>query len=473
MFIILMRIQFTNRLSEIKFLNEQYKNKPAQFIPIYGRRRIGKTELIKQFCKNKPHIYFLADKGKEIDQLKKMSVLIGEHFQDEVLLGGLYFENWDKVFDYITGKQIKNKLIIVIDEFPFLTESNKAVPSIFQGIWDEKLSKKNIFLILCGSSISMMEREVLFYKAPLYGRRTGQIRLDFMKFKDARQFLPSYDIKNQIAAYSILDGTPAYLLRFSDKKSIMENIKQQLLDKNASLYAEAEIILKEELREPNVYFSILRALSFGKTTPTEIANEIGENRTNLPRYFDTLENLHIIKKEIPITEKHMHKSRRGTYKIADNYFLFWFRFIYPYKSYIEEGNLDYILNILERDFNQHISLSFESICKEFLWELNKKDKLPFHFRKTGKWWSRKGDEIDLIALNEETKEIMFIECKWKENINAEKLLKELKEKPIFVDWYKGKREEYFCIIAKSFKKKVKEENVLLFDLEDIEKILSK
>jgi len=463
-----MLIQFINRVEELKFLESLYKEEGCIFIPIYGRRRVGKTELIKVFIKDKPHVYFLADSGNEAEQLKRISYITGQFFNDASLLSGLYFRNWNDFFTYLGNKEFKKKFVLVIDEFPYLVYSNKGISSIFQLALDEVLKHKNIFLILCGSSIGMMEKEVLFYKAPLYGRRSGQLKLEPLKFGNINGFLPKYDIKNEIIAYSILGGIPAYLTKFSDDIDIFVNISEKFFDKNSVLYSEAEILLKEELREPNLYFSILKALSFGKNKLSEIANEIDEPRTSLPRYLLTLENLGFIKKAVSIDEKHLHKSRKGIYKISDNYLSFWFRFIYPNKSYIEEGKTEFVLQNVKKYLPSYVSFVFEDICKEFI-------KQTTNFVKVGSWW-HKDNEIDIVAIDEDKKEILFVECQWKEETMQIDIVKNLKEKSELVNWNNKNRKERFALFSKSgFSKKCldycKENNIKTFDLKGMKKYL--
>jgi AAA+ ATPase superfamily predicted ATPase len=277
------------------------------------------------------------------------------------------FTDWIELFRE-AGKLLKERVIIVIDEFPYLIESNKAIPSIFQKIWDSILSEKDVCLVLLGSSISMMEDYTLDYRAPLYGRRTAQLQLQPLKFEHLCQFLPSYPVEELVKVYGVTDGIPLYILNFEPGLNFEENIKENVFRVGKFLYQEAEILLKEELRGTARYFSILKAIAYGKQRFGEIAN------------FTKF-----------------------------NYFSFWFRYVYPYKSLIEEGRAERLFDSIKKDFNSYLGFVFEKICSEFLWE--QEQKLPFIFTKLGRWWHR-DKEIDLVALNEETKEIAFFEVKW-------------------------------------------------------------
>jgi hypothetical protein len=463
--------KFIDREFELGILKERYDSRKPEFLVIYGKRRIGKTELVKQAFKDIKHIYLLADRRSDFDLLGDFSRRIGRFF-DDVGVSMVGIRDWVELFEYLEKKIGDKRIMIIIDEFPFLVGGNKAIPSLFQKGWDEYLQHTNVFLILMGSSISMMEKEVLYYKSPLYGRRTGQLLLHPLKFKDARRFFPKKSIEEQIEFYSILGGTPAYLLQFLEDKTLAENIKERILRRDAFLYNEVEFILRGELKEPRQYFTILKEISFGRNRVNELTQATNIERSILSRYLSILEGLRIIQREIPVTEKHPHKSRKGIYKIEDNFFRFWFEFVFPYRGDIERDEIDGVLQRINKQLPQFVSYAFEDICKEASWELLK--QMPFRFAKIGKWWYKE-NEIDIIALNDETKEILFGECKWRDKKVDAKLVEDLKEKSRLVDWNKNKRKEYFAIFSKSgFTKSClnhcKEEGVMTFDLKSMENI---
>lgn len=454
---------FINRKDELEALEERYNKGKAEFIVLYGRRRVGKTELIQRFIEEKNGIMLLARTESEKDQLKRFSLLIGEEFKDEVLLKNP-FKSWDAFFTYITAKTKDSRIIFAIDEFPFILNTNKAVPSILQDYWDNKLKDSKIFLVLCGSSIAMMVKKILGYKSPLYGRRTGQLKIEPLKFKDVRRFFPKYSLEKCIEAFAILGGTPGYLIEFDDNQPIFENIKSKILGKDKFLFEDAEFILKEELEEPKFYFSVLKSIAFGKTKTSEIINETGLNKGIVGKYLSVLIDLNIVKKEVPITERHPHKSRNSVYLLKDNFFKFWFRFVFQYIHLIDRKEEGKLLNIIKSEFNSYVSFAFEDVCHEFIAK-----KQLFDFDKIGKWW-HKENEIDLIILNDKTKDILFGECKWKERIDAEKIAKALAEKARLVQWNNNNRREYFAIFAKTFSKKITEyegKKAYCYDLEDL------
>lgn len=456
---------FINRKEELEFLEERYNKPSFEFIVIYGRRRIGKTELIKKFIQDKPHMYFLCNMAGTNTNISKFKKQVARFFSEPEIAT----DDLGEIFSYVVQKA-KEKVVIVLDEFPYLVEKDDAIPSLFQEIIDETLKDKNIMFIICGSSISMME-ELLGYKNPLYGRKTGHMKIDLIKFKHFSEFFPENTIEENINIYSILGGVPFYLEKFDSGKTALQNAEEQILSKKGMLYEEVEFLLKEEFREPDVYKNILSAISSGSTKVAEIADKSGMKASDMDRYLKALMRLGIVKKEIPVTEK---KSKKTLYTIDDNFFDFYSLFFEPNRSEIEIGDVRSIKDSLNKNFSTYAGKKFEKLIRtEML-----RDMCPFRATKTGKWWGfyrdkgkRKELEIDAIALNETTKEMFFVECKWKTlSFNKSlKILDDLKDKSVYVDWNNNNRKEYFGIAAKKIegKKELREKGFVVFDLDDI------
>lgn len=456
---------FINRKRELSALKERLKSLKAEFVIIYGRRRVGKSELITKFIEGTNGLRLLGREESEAVQLRRFSEIIGEYFNDDIVRKNP-FSNWDSLFTYITEKA-KNRFILAIDEFPYLVQENRSLPSILQDYWDNRLKNTKLFLILCGSSIGMME-ELLGGRSPIYGRRTAQILIKPFTFRDVYGWLNN-NIEKAIQAFSIFGGTPAYILEYDKKKGIWENIKEKILRQDAFLYRDTEFILREELKEPRFYFSILSAIAKGKTKSSEIINDTGLDKGIVGKYLSVLSELQLIERVVPVTERHPEKSRKGIYRLPDNYFKFWFRYVYPYIEYVESGAEEHLLNkVIKPTLNQFMGLSFEDISRELLMEMPRQGRLPFHFSKIGKWW-HKDKEIDIVALNEDTKDILFCEVKWQNNVNGVGILKNLKENAKLIDWFPEDRKEHYCIIAKSFKRKA--EGAINIELEDFRRIL--
>ena len=455
-------MRFVNRELELDFLNKKWRKNSAQLIIIYGKRRIGKTEIAIQFAKNKPHIYFLCERIASQNQLKKFTESVSEYFKDE-FLPRQGFKDWETAFKYIANK--KEKLTLIIDEFPYLVETDKAIPSTFQKAWDIHLKNSKVYMILLGSSISMMERTALFYKAPLYGRRTGQFLIKPFKFKELKEFFPKKTFDEILSIYSIAGGAPLYLNKFYDG-NYLDVVKKEILEKGQPLYEEVEFLLREELKEPRNYFVILEALSLGKHKLSEIINETGFDKGTVSRYISILDSLQITRKEIPITEKLPEKSRKGIYLIDDNFFNFWFRFVFRNKSLLEENRIGNVISKIRKVIPQLLAKNYEKISGEILFNTILDKKLSLEFEAYGRWWNRQ-QEIDLVAINSQTNEILFGEVKWSNKPIGTNIYEDLKRKTQEVKWGKENRKEYFALFSKSgfthqMKKIAKEENILLF-----------
>ncbi len=435
--------KFINRQNELKFLNSKYGQKKSNLIIVYGKRRVGKTELIKQFIKNKNGVYFLADRRTVKDQLRELSQLFALHFKDEFIARNS-FSDWLDVFIYLKDN-VKDDFVFVVDEFPYLIETDHSVNSIFQKGWDEYLKDIPIFMILSGSSIAMMESEVLGYNAPLYGRRSGQILVKPLTFSQSREFFQNDDFEKHLSFYTLTGGMPAYILEMSENLSIFTNLKNKILNKNEFLYNEVEFILREELREPRIYLSILKAISWGKTRASEIINETGIEKNILHKYLGVLEHLQLIEREIPITEDNPEKSKKGIYKIRDNFFNIWFQYVYPYKSNLEVGEYKEVLNKFNSGFQIICGYIFEQVSIEIV---KRYQKQIFNFERIGRWWDN-NVEIDIVGLNNESKKILFGECKWSNKPVGVNILEDLINKAKYVNWNNTVRKEYYVLLSKS------------------------
>lgn len=456
-------MKFVNREAELDILNGFYKKSGFQFVPVYGRRRIGKTRLIQEFIKDKPAIYFLADSVAEGEQLRNVGREAGNFFGDN-FLSETGFKNWYQFFEYMS-KKVKKRTILVIDEFPYLVNSNKAISSIFQKGIDEYLKNTNLFLVLMGSSVGMMEREVLFYKAPLYGRRTGSLELKEMRFNSLKAFFPKKKVDELVPIYGVFGAIPAYLEKINPENDIFRNIEELILNRGTFLYNEVEYLLREELREPRNYFVILRSMSQGRRKLSEIINDTGYEKSLLSRYFEILQNLGLVEKEVPVTERRPEKSKLGLYRIHDRFFEFWFKYIFPNRGRIEIGESDSVIRIIKENFDMHVSRAFEDACREHCFGLMREGRIRFN--SVGKWW-QKNEEIDIVALNEDDKEIYFGEVKWSKKPVGTDILERLRKKATFVNWNGGKRKERFMLFSKSgftdaLEETSEKEGILLID----------
>ncbi|MBE0504495.1 MAG: ATP-binding protein [Desulfuromonadales bacterium] len=438
-------MRFVSRTEELAFLHKYHEKSGFQFIPLYGRRRVGKTRLVREFIRDKRAIYFLADSVTEGEQLRNLGCEVGEFFGDTILVES-GFRDWQQFFRYLKEKAEHERLVVVIDEFPYLVNSNKGISSIFQKGIDTHLKESNVFLILLGSSIGMMEEEVLFYKAPLYGRRTASLEVREMPFTALAEFFPETNLQQRLEIYGVFGSIPAYIERLDVSRNIQCAINDLVLDRGSFLYNEVEFLLREELREPRNYFVILRAIAQGKRKMSEIINNTGLEKSHLARYLDILRSLRFVDKEIPVTERYPDKSRLGLYRLHDRYFSFWFKYVFPHRSRLEIGNTDYLLGKIRETFDQHLSFVYEDVCRERCLELLKAGTMTFST--IGRWWL-KNEEIDLVALDEEGGTIWFGECKWSINPVGEDIYRDLQRKTKLVLWGRETRQERFILFSKS------------------------
>ncbi|MGG7049031.1 MULTISPECIES: ATP-binding protein [unclassified Campylobacter] len=408
---------FANRYSELKLLNDEYISNNFAFTILYGRRRVGKTTLIKEFIKDKPAIYFLATLENFGVVLKRFQLLVAEFLNDN-FLKELQLRDFKQLFEYIGQKNFSQKLVIIIDEFQYLGKLDESIASQFQLIVDEILKNKSIHLILCGSIISMMYEQTLSYSSPLYGRRTSQIKLEAINFEYLKEFFPNKSQNELIELYAVLYGVPKYLEMFSDSGEILNSIEANILNPNSYLYNEPQFILQNEVNEPVTYFSILEAIANGEHKLGNIASRLGKNVQNITSFIAKLTELDIIYKEVPILEDNPAKSKKGLYFIKDNFFRFWFCYVLPYKSQLELGNTNYVRKKIAENFNGFISPVYEQLCIEYLLK-------NYEILKCGRCWD-KDLEIDAIGIGKDY--IILAECKYSNKKVGVDILEQLKQK---------------------------------------------
>ena len=444
--------QFVNRERELQALREAYGSDRKELIIVYGRRRVGKTALVKKSVEGVPHIYFFAEETLERENLRTFRSIIARVLDNPLIAKAEL--SWEEVFELLDG----SKVVVIIDEFPNLLKANKGILSKFQKIWD---SSGKLKLVLTGSAISVIESHVLGYRSPLYGRRTLSIKLEPLSFLHLKEFFPENGWEELVRIYGITDGIPAYIREVQFRLRAGEKL-EEVFQPNKPLFDEAEFLLRSELREPARYFAILKAIAFGKTKFGDIVNFTDLPSSTVSQYLDNLQTLHIVEERHPIGEP--ERRRNARYYISDLYFNFWFRFVYPNRSQLLD--FGYIENF-EEDYNRYLGFVFEKAAEEFIKTLNLRGALPFRFTKIGRWW-HKNEEIDLVALNEKERKALFVEVKWGNlsEMEARSILKDLERKSElggFNGW-----EKLYGIVARSLKNKdeLREEGWLAWDLED-------
>lgn len=479
---------FIGREPELRFLEDKYSEEKGQLIVLYGRRRVGKTETLRQFCKGKPHVFFSCTQTPDKAQLARFS---GQMLRQNIPAGQYIseFSDWERAFSSIEELPYgEKKKLIVIDEFPYMCKGNNAIPSILQNLWDTQLKDKNVMIILCGSAMSFIEKELLAEKNPLYGRATGIYKMKEMNFYDAIKFFPEYSPRDKVLAYAVLGGIPHYLNQFNPKLSVEENIKKSILTKGSILYSETDFLLHQELRETPVYNSIIEAVALGSTKLNEISQKsLIEDTSKTSVYLKNLIELGIVDREfsVDVTMKERANSNRGTYRLTDNFFRFWYAFGFANFSQLEDGDVEGVYQyLIGPKLHEFAAFTFEDVCREFVKELQKRNALPFRYTKMGRWIGkttvrdiaketglRKAEtEINLLAVNAQTKEYLVGECKFRnvpfgygEYLDTLAKLTPEKERGTF----------YYALFSESgFDEKIVEEtkkadNIRLYTIEDV------
>ncbi|AAL80888.1 DEXX-box atpase [Pyrococcus furiosus DSM 3638] len=422
--------KFVNRKRELEVLEK------ARLFVVHGRRRVGKTALLRKFLENKRYEKDVEGFSQEISSFINAPVR---------------FESSRDAFKFLREQ---GKLIVILDEFPYLIEADKGIVSEFQEIVDVMLDNSDVTLILCGSSVGMMEREVPSYKSPLYGRAGGILKVQPFRFFDMVEWFGK-DFERLLRIYDVTWGIPKYMEFFRTGSD--EEIIANFFDPSAFLFNEARLLLLEELRNPSRYMQIIEAITLWKTRLNEIAQYTGIEPKDLPSYLRVLSNLGIIKREVPITER---KGKRWVYVIEDEYFRFYHRFVSPHYEEIESLNPEPAIEDFRKNFNAYLGRTFEKVSREFLTRVIKPSKV-------GRWW-HKGEEIDIVALKGEERKALLVEVKWKElsEKEARRILKDLEHKGELIGMEKWKR--CYGLIAKKIENKesIKGEGFFLWDLKD-------
>lgn len=426
-------MKFIGRKREMKKLESEY-SRDSSFVVIYGRRRVGKTTLIKEFLKDKTAFYFLATEEIESQSMKRLAGVVARTTKNR-LLQNATFTDWLDLFQVIADYEPEKKKVFVIDEFPYLVKTNSAFPSILQNAWDEVLKDKKVMLILSGSLIGMMQKHALSYDSPLYGRRTSQMRLAPLLFTDIYA-VQSLSFTESVEQYAVTGGVPKYLEFFEDGRELTEQIKDAVLSKNGFLYEEPFFLLKSESMTAVNYFSIIKAIADGNHKIGKIAGVLGIESSKLTPYLSTLSDLGFVEKRTPVTEKNPEKSRKGLYFIADNFIRFWFKFVYPYKGELELDNMQIVLEEMKKDFEtKFVAFAYEDICKDIFANLCKRGVIDFVPSRIGAYWLNDytGDtEIDVMAVDNQNKRIFAGECKYHRNPVDASVYYALKEKVLDV-----------------------------------------
>jgi AAA+ ATPase superfamily predicted ATPase len=409
---------FIGRKKELTKLEKMYQADKFQFAAIYGRRQIGKTALINEFVRNKPTIYFTGLEENEFYNLERFSSAI-EHFKDPDSLSSVNYGNFENCFREIARLAQKERIVLVIDEYPYLANAVHAISSMLQSYIDHEFKQTNLFLILCGSSMSLMEEQVLSYKSPLYGRRTGQFKLQPFTLHETQEYFPHMDKEEAFILNTITGGVPLYLSYMSEDKDVWENIEENFMDVNAPLFQEPNNLLKQELRDPANYNSIINAIAGGASRINDIATKAHLSTPLVTSNVTNLIELGIIERKVPVTDQAKPKSRKTIYQIADGLFRFWYTYLGKYMSSIDRGQTSLVMKVIKQDLHNFMGPEFEKLAQNYMWDHDEDDEvIPMPFIYLGNWWGndpqeKKQVELDVVGLTADNLVGYFGECKWK------------------------------------------------------------
>jgi AAA+ ATPase superfamily predicted ATPase len=438
---------FVSRDSELETLDRLYAKGSFQMAVVYGRRRVGKTTLISEFVKGKPAIFFSAQEANEQLNLQLFSKAVYSFFKLPQSTGA--FRNWHDAFSFIAEKAKKQRFILVIDEFPYLASGNKSIKSILQNIIDHSLKDTQLYLILCGSQISFMERQVLGSKSPLFGRRTSQLRLEGFDYFDAAKMLSGVSNEDKIKYYACIGGTPHYLGRLDPNISFEENLIELYFDPHGYLFSEPIMLLQQELREPAMYNSVISAIATGSSRLNDISTKLGEETAKAGKYLKTLLDLRILRREIPFGEN-PERSRKGIYQIADNCYRFWYKYIFLNSAGIETGAGRFVADsMVFPELSAFIGKpAFEDVCRQYVIRKNRAGQLPLLATRFGTWWGtdsreKQAADIDVVADNRPQGAVLLCECKWRNEPTALGEVQKLLEKSRLLPGYEKYRFMFF------------------------------
>ncbi len=414
--------KFYCREEELRKLNKRYHAGDFECIIIYGRRRVGKTTLINEFCKDKPTIFFSALNTTEIENLESLSKSIMNYERPDMDVTP-EFKTYDAALDELTALATHERIVFVIDEYPYLAKAKPSISAMLQHIIDHKWNNSKMFLILCGSSMSFMEDQVLGQESPLYGRRTGQFKIAPLDYKESAVFHPDLSNEDNALIYGITGGVPHYINKLGVKESVDEALLDNFFDRSSYLYEEPANLLKQELREPAIYNAIITAIAQGASRINDIALKTGQENSVVSKYLGTLIDLGIVKKETPVTEK---IGKKTIYELADNFFRFWYRFVPANMSAIDSGRIQKsYANSIKKNLPDYMGLTFEHMCRDYLLYYEK--DLPIELNQVGQWWgtdnkNKKQVQIDIVGTPVKGDEYIIGSCKYQnEKIGLDEL----------------------------------------------------
>ncbi len=420
---------FVGRDRELAVLDELWRSREPEFMILYGRRRVGKTQLLKTWAERSGArvFYWVADPTSSFDQLRSFSqALFNYQSKRSPAAADFDYGTWRHAFEMIADLAAHERTAVFLDEFTYLLEAENGIAGILQNVWDNLLKKANMLLVLSGSHLGMMQRQVLAYQAPLYGRTTAKLHLEPLGYGDTADYFPKYNAEERVALYAMLGGIPAYWERVRQGLSVSGNIRRLFISTNTQLQDEPRLLLQDFLKEQRNYVTILKSLAMGSATPTEIASNTGLPTSQIPQYLENLSKTGFIARRTPVTRP--ENTKLGRHVITDPFLRFYFRFLSHRQSQLAFGVEDQTLDEIKRHLLDFIGThTWEEICREWLLKASALKRLPFEADQVGSAWTRNA-QVDIVGINRMEKTIYLGECKWGPHDHGRDVVVDLVEK---------------------------------------------
>lgn len=445
---------FVDRIAEINFLNTLLnKTRPTtgQLLLLYGRRRVGKTALLRHWVETGQHgyTYWMASKESPDLQRRSLAAAILNVSEDEAPR----FDSWTRLWEWV-GRQyagLDERHILIIDELPYASEADAGMLAAMQQAWDQQLRDSQLIMALCGSQVNIMEA-IMQHQSPLFGRLTAQWLLQPLPFYALAEFFPTWSTAERVALYAVLGSVPAYLEWLDPDLSFIENLRQVVLAPGSLFSAEPTLLLYEELTDLHTYQSILRAISQNKHTVKEISTACLLTSAQCGFYLSRLQELHFVERRLPVTltPSEKRRSRRGRYHLSDPYFRFYYRFVLPHMQTIRP--LAAAIEQIRRELRPFVAIAFERLCQQWIEAQALREQLPFAPEQIGSHWSKRV-QIDVVAINFTTRHLLLAECKWQGDPVRRSVVRELfeeKRPKLFADlgWHEGEWQVHYAFFSR-------------------------
>ena len=425
---------FVGRATELQSLDLAYDSGKFQMAVVYGRRRVGKTSLIREFSRDKRTLFFTAQEQSDSDNLADFSREIARFFG---LPSDMRFGSWRAAIDYICDQSERERFVLVLDEFPYAAKRFAALPSLLQIAIDHRLQDTQLFLVLCGSNQGFMESDVLGYKSPLYGRRTLQVKLKPFGYREAAEMLPWMDADEAFRTYACIGGVPYYLSQVREGTTLKESLAQLYFRPPGFLYSEPELLLRQELSEPAAYYSVLRAVAGGANRPKAIAERTGIERNSIAGYLSTLVDLDILERAVPFGDN-PDRSKRAVYRMREAMFDYWFTFVSPNVAMIDANAGDAVIaSISEEVFATYLGHWFERVCGGWMVSQALSGRFEVPVASVSSWWgtdpvAREQVDIDVIGADASGKRLVVGECKYRNSFDETEALRTLEKRAALI-----------------------------------------